>query len=195
MKVACHDIGKLPDHRTDVKIPHTKSHLLLKVRDRLLLKDYFSAKSQAKWRSTWAQNIYQPPSKAEIEKSSEEAPMAPEGDEREMKEADTTTNQIVTPPHTADCSKLPENNATLKSDTDGVSTPSTAPADDEGSGLIVPSIQDSQDILRCLYCHTRVTTPCWYCSDCTCESVALFAFIGYLCLEYTSSGCLRLRQM
>jgi hypothetical protein len=52
-KVACHDSGKL-DSRTE----HTKAHLLLKVRERLLTKDFYVVKSNAKDGMSWAQSNY-----------------------------------------------------------------------------------------------------------------------------------------
>jgi hypothetical protein len=57
-KVACHDHGKF-DQRTDITA-HTKAHLLLKVRERLLTKDFYVVKSGAKDGMAYAQKSYLP---------------------------------------------------------------------------------------------------------------------------------------
>jgi hypothetical protein len=201
-KVECHDCGELPDHRKDeFKEPHTKAHLLLKVRERLLLKDYFATKTQAKWKVANALQVYEPPP---ANASSTPTANVADGEDTTAAKAEapiavspttpTSANslasgrvikeQMATPPDSSMLAAFPgkpnDPDATIDAVLSVAATTESTPerpsdaeqetgGDDANEGASSDGEESDEPSLLCMYCHTRVITPCWSCVDCTCE--------------------------
>jgi hypothetical protein len=201
-KVECHDCGELPDHRKDeFKEPHTKAHLLLKVRERLLLKDYCATKTQAKWKVANAVQVYLPPpvgessnpttniadaedtTAAKAEASLAASPTTPTS-ANSLASGLVITEQVATPPdssvNASFTGKPNDPDATIDAVLSVAATTEVTPGrpsnaqqetegDDADEGASSVGEESDEPSLLCMYCHTRVTTPCWSCIDCTCE--------------------------
>ncbi|KAJ7596026.1 hypothetical protein C8J56DRAFT_1043125 [Mycena floridula] len=96
------------------EVTHSVDHLRVKLRDLLLIKDYYDVNAQARRSVECAEYIYAPPPSDTVEET----------------ESPTTESSVDA---------------------------GTDPTDEE---------EPKENTLQCLVCHTRVTSPCWYCIDC-----------------------------
>lgn len=146
---SCFSSGNVIARRTDVA--HLPSHLLLKTRDVLLIKDYYSVKMKAIQRFKEAKAL----APSLVEESSLSAPSTPH----------FLDDNISLPPHLLIASVLSQDPDQIGSND---SSTLTSRALDED----VISNEDCSKIQRvkCLVCHKRVVAPCWHCIDCDSKS-------------------------
>ncbi|KAJ7453210.1 hypothetical protein FB451DRAFT_1185458 [Mycena latifolia] len=129
--------------RDTLPIPHKPTHLLLKTRDMLLLKNYYSIKKKAIICATLAAELYR------------------EGTENGSKDVDDAVPQI--PPTLPRLPSAPSQSFDSKSPPTAPVAGTTANPDTSASAVEIT--------LKCLICARRVSAPCWYCLDCrNCET-------------------------
>ncbi|KAJ7162329.1 hypothetical protein C8R46DRAFT_1283124 [Mycena filopes] len=138
--------------RDDLRTPHLPSHLLFKTRDMLFLKDYFLLKTRAVNGATLGTRLY-----------------------RQAQMSATTTTISTTlvlgrassEPHVVDASSTVVLDTVAPISASIVNESESTDSDDEEPETEVIT-------LKCLICHERVSTPCWYCLDCRQESEDAF---------------------
>ncbi|KAF7317540.1 hypothetical protein MKEN_00840800 [Mycena kentingensis (nom. inval.)] len=118
-------------------IPHFSTHLMVKLRERLMLREYAAARSVASNCVAWAERVWKEP--------------LAEGDAKvEKKENDSVS------------AERDEQERTGETDT-AATAQELAPADAIGW----QSFDETEPLsFCCLICHERVTKPCWYCLQC-----------------------------
>ncbi|KAJ7657383.1 hypothetical protein DFH06DRAFT_1131873 [Mycena polygramma] len=153
----CVSCATLPD-REDLPTPHLPTHLRLKTRDMLLVTDYPSVKKRAMDCVLFATQSF---SRA---KATARPDAALDGGKSLLQITDSVTVSI---------------NATIEAHSQTLPTPPPLVASDdsaESDGSADGSASDDSDsteseeeyiTLNCLICHQRVSTPCWYCVDCS----------------------------
>ncbi|KAJ7240171.1 hypothetical protein B0H12DRAFT_1135296, partial [Mycena haematopus] len=171
--------------RTDVQ--HRPSHLMVRFRDLLLLKDYFAVKQRAGYVLSFARHLYQDPT--EDPSLTIPLPASPIADESSSSEPKVNTEANVTTqtgvPTIVDDSPTPipipvnaQKLATLSLPAlDTAVSPTTAPdpgtpGSESGINLLTAAVtpvettQVEDQTLNCVVCHERIVAPCWSCVTC-----------------------------
>ncbi|KAJ7743345.1 hypothetical protein B0H16DRAFT_1859871 [Mycena metata] len=148
-KLTCLVSSDLP-RRTDVI--HLPSHLMMKIRDYFLLKDFFMFKQQATQALEAARALYK-----DLDENNNPAKTVILSADTTPKEADTDT-LTSGGQEQADVSENTALEITI------------TPAPDVGAGTSPndakpPKVTDD-GALKCTICKDRVKTPCWYCIEC-----------------------------
>ncbi|KAJ7240155.1 hypothetical protein B0H12DRAFT_57866 [Mycena haematopus] len=167
--------------RTDVQ--HRPSHLMVRFRDLLLLKDYFAVKQRAGYTLNFARDLYKDPTD---DPSTLPLPASPIVDNSASSEAKVNgvNGEAVTTPIVDDApTPIPIPVNTQKSATldlpalDTAVLPTTAPdpgtpGSKSGLNLLsaavtpVETTQVEDQTLNCVVCHERIVAPCWSCVTC-----------------------------
>ncbi|KAJ7318795.1 hypothetical protein DFH08DRAFT_754688 [Mycena albidolilacea] len=178
-------------HRTDVK--HLPSHLMVRLRDLLLLRDYYGIKQRAGYSLSYARDIYKPdlsltlplPASPIIDNpSSFPLPASPSMDSPAKVNGYLTNDQMSLPaivddgptPIPVNTQKLaaPPGLPALDMDVlqaqaqalDSASDQSAGTARSEGTELLSAAVTPGEEELNCIECHQRVLAPCWNCMVC-----------------------------
>ena len=160
-------------------VVHKPSHLLIKTRDQLLLKDFKTVKSRAQQRATSATKQWgkAPPllapvngvsanGKEDTSKVSKGPANGINGVSPSLKKPNGA-NQTVSAKEDKDegskeGSDDESDSGSVKGDSDGDSDSEDGNDEDDDK----KSEAGDKATLQCLNCHERVTAPCWYCVDC-----------------------------
>ncbi|KAJ7502614.1 hypothetical protein B0H11DRAFT_1989365 [Mycena galericulata] len=154
--------------RDDLPVPHVPTHLLLKTRDALFLKDYPRVKRIATNCLELAKVFYAraaPTASSVANNAMASAVSAISGSLTEGQSTSVTVAAEVTPSNdistaTSQSSPSANNSGKLTTDAESESSDGTSDSDSNAS-------EDEDEItLDCLVCHERVSAPCWYCIDC-----------------------------
>jgi hypothetical protein len=179
-------------HRTDVK--HLPSHLMVRFRDLLLLRDYYGVKQRAGYFLTYAREIYKPdlsltaplPASPTIDNpSSFPLPASPSANSPAKVNRDLTAGQTGLPaivdngptPIPVNAQRLaaplglPALDTTMTGPAlDPGPEQSQSPASSETSKLLSEAVTPMEELvgeeLNCIVCHQRVLAPCWKCIIC-----------------------------
>ncbi|KAJ7830412.1 hypothetical protein B0H14DRAFT_2593325 [Mycena olivaceomarginata] len=180
-------------HRTDVK--HLPSHLMVRFRDLLLLRDYYGIKQRAGYSLNYARDIYKPdlsltaplPASPAIDNpSSFPLPASPSADSPAKVNGDLTNDQTSLPaivdhgptpiPVNAQKSAAPLGLPALDTnvspppapDPDSAQSPSTGRSETTEllSAAVTPVEYLNYEPLSCIVCQERVIAPCWNCTIC-----------------------------
>ncbi|KAJ7250786.1 hypothetical protein C8J57DRAFT_1354883 [Mycena rebaudengoi] len=175
-------------------VTHLPSHVMLKTRDLLLLKDRYSVYATARASLTNAQAVYVDPTKEEIPPTVP-LPPSPLASDLGLPDADEATSEgvassqplplevptenseaptekpVTSGPDSVDSApepdSSPEEEAPEKDTADDEGDAEEAEAEDgEGEDEDEAEAEETHDNLKCVICQVRVSTPCWYCIDC-----------------------------
>ncbi|KAF7352127.1 hypothetical protein MVEN_01175800 [Mycena venus] len=130
-------------HRKDVK--HLPSHLMVRFRDLLLLRDYFAVKQRAGYSLNYARDIYKDATPVPINTQKAAAPLG-------LPALDTTA--VKAPTSNLDSEQSPASSSS--------STADQLPA---AATPVEKAVHEDQT-LNCVVCHERVVAPCWNCMCC-----------------------------
>ncbi|KAK7055990.1 hypothetical protein R3P38DRAFT_3170651 [Favolaschia claudopus] len=173
-------------HRTDVS-HNPKTHLMVRFRDLLLLKDYFSIKQEAGDSFQYARDVYKDRSKPDLSLAVP-LPASPDGADSEVKIEEGVAMKVaaavVTPavgPSLAPQRVVGGKPAALVNlplmDTVGVSPEQSASFSSASSSntshslsIAVPPCEETVhdgEPFNCAVCQKHVNAPCWYCVTCS----------------------------
>ncbi|KAJ7689602.1 hypothetical protein B0H17DRAFT_1331705 [Mycena rosella] len=136
------------DVRSDLLIPHSTTHLLVKTRDALFIKDYPAVKRKAIKDLDLATQLYF---------TTTGVPMPVAAIELRMQSLMGNVGDML---HDVLSNTAPSPSPLLVSSNED-SADSTPKSDSE-----FDNSSDEKIMLSCLICHQKVSAPCWYCIDC-----------------------------
>ncbi|KAK7017326.1 hypothetical protein R3P38DRAFT_3561155 [Favolaschia claudopus] len=175
-------------HRTDVN-HNPKTHLMVRFRDLLLLKDYFSIKQQAGYSFQYARDAYRNRKSnlsptVPLPSSPNEPDSEVNIEEPEVATMKVTTNAVAvgeslalpavgTESHAGHAMPVdfqPSSSAEFVSTEKSPSSLLSTSETDQLLSVAVKPLEKTDNDIKCIVCQEGLVAPCWYCVTCSSHS-------------------------
>ncbi|KAF7375677.1 hypothetical protein MSAN_00457000 [Mycena sanguinolenta] len=162
-------------------VHHRPEHIMVRFRDRLLLKDYFGIKQHAGYTLDWARSVYREPTEdTSLTMPLPGPPVAADNSTEEVKDSSngegnvTIVDDVPSPTPTpmkpqeksAPQLGLPALNNTVSASPTLAADPGTPSSDRLLSAAVTPVEMQVDQTFNCGICHERIVAPCWSCITC-----------------------------